>query len=41
MLEVKQRADRKLREAAEARRSKGGAKIDYNMYPNHPLNQKN
>jgi hypothetical protein len=38
MLEVKQRGDRKLREAAEARRKAGGSKIDYTVYPKHPLN---
>jgi hypothetical protein len=38
MLEVKQRADRKLREAADLRRKQGGAKIDYSVYPNHPMN---
>lgn len=32
-LEVKQRADRKLREAADARRKAGGSKIDYSVYP--------
>lgn len=37
-LEVRQRADRKLREAAEHRRKQGGAKIDYTVYPGHPLN---
>ena len=38
-LENRQRADRKLREAANKRRQEGGAKIDYSVYPNHPLNQ--
>ena len=33
-----QRADRKLREAAEKRRKNGGRKIDYTPYKNHPLN---
>lgn len=35
--ENRQRADRKLREAAEKRRTEGGKKIDYSPYPNHPL----
>ena len=38
MIENVQRAERKLREAAEKRREKGGPKIDYSAYPNHPLN---
>ena len=40
-LENFQRADRKLREAAAKRRLEGGAKIDYNPYPKHPLCTKN
>ena len=41
LLENIQRADRKLREAANKRRENGGEKIDYSPYPNHPLNPKN
>ena len=36
-----QRAERKLREAAAKRREEGGPKIDYSVYPNHPLNPAN
>lgn len=32
--------DNKLRVAAEKRRQEGGKKIDYSMYPNHPLHGK-
>ena len=39
LLENRQRADRKLREAATKRRTAGGPKIDYSSYPNHPLNK--
>ena len=35
-----QRAERKLREAAIKRRKDGGKKIDYSVYPNHPLYNK-
>ena len=38
LLENEQRADKKLRDAAIARRKAGGPKIDYSVYPNHPLN---
>ena len=36
-IENVQRADRKLREAANKRRSEGGKKIDYSQYSQHPL----
>lgn len=38
--ENRQRADRKLREAANKRRENGGAKIDYSAYPRHPLHNR-
>ena len=38
MLENRQRADRRLREAADKRRAAGGPKYDYSGYPDHPLN---
>ena len=40
-LENVQRAERKLREAAAKRREEGGPKIDYSIYPKHPLNPAN
>ena len=36
-IEIIQRKDRKLREAAEKRREEGGKKIDYSLYKDHPL----
>ena len=36
-IEIVQRKDRKLREAAEKRRFGGGKKIDYSLYKEHPL----
>ena len=38
--ENRQRAERKLREAAEKRRKEGGPKIDYRPYPKHPLHRR-